>query len=160
MRRTVIASCVLVALILLTPTLVQAQAMKTPFTATQTQTGSGMPERFWVDDDGVAHGRRHPFTFELTGDISGTASSTISWNIDLATGDGDLHGSVVLDVTWDGRSGTFVGRFSGTFTSWFSSWESVAHGTGVFEGMKMFRTGTPAGPGVWTVDGMILSPRG
>lgn len=143
------------ASLLLATTGVQAKATKTPFIATITVIELGIPERSWVDDDGVQHLRGAPSIQSVTGGITGTLSVVNNVNID-PTGDGDLFGSFVITTA----EGVWEGRFSGTFTAGVGSGEFVGQGSGAFEGMKIMGTFSGVAPGVAVLDGIILSPHG
>ena len=114
----------------------------------------------WFDEDGIWHIRGataiHP---NITGDIEGFATVIFSANIDLTTGDGDLHGYAIWDATFDDLSGVFEGSFSGTFSGFVYEITTAYHGSGDFDGMKLFLTVTGAEPMEYQ-EGYILDPHG
>ncbi len=160
MKRAVIGMSVLVVSLLLATSGVQAKATKTPFTFTAADIALGEPEREWVDDEGILHVRNQAYQFVVSGDFDGTLSGLVNVNMDLATGDGDGFGTLLLAVT--GGGGTFEGRFTATFEGGAISGEFVGHGTGDFEGMKIMGTFAPAGPppAGLNFEGIVLDPHG
>ncbi len=84
---------------------------------------SGTPAKEWVDDDGIDHARGVPYTDVFTGDFPTTVSGVEGWNIDTATGAGDVFGTMTGTVE---GYGTFSGRFTATY---FVGGTFVGHAT-------------------------------
>ncbi len=164
MRRVTIGLLVLIASLLLATTGVQAKATKTPFTHLAIVTAEGVPERMWMDEEGILHIRGLTVTFDQTGDMTGTSVVVANLNIDPSTGNGHMWGSRTFVGTWHSPwgdlSGTFEGRFTGTLTAGALFGKRVSHGSGGFEGMKEKATVYSIGPGVSWNEGIILNPHG
>jgi len=74
--------------ILLVSGVAWAQAQKTPIT--WWNTGYQLleeAERFWVDEDGIEHGRDEMYRNPRNGDLIGSEVGWLSWDLDRATGD-------------------------------------------------------------------------
>jgi hypothetical protein len=118
--------------------IVWAKATKTPIAGTMSAGGVGSPESYWIDEDGIEHYRGLTVVLDfLSGDLEGTGSGAVSINLDPLTGDGEIFGPSILDVAWEGKTGTFEGHISETITGWWLVGQGVGHGTGDFEGLKM-----------------------
>lgn len=114
---------------------VRAEATTLSFTLCETAILDPDSGTARVDDEGVLHVRNLLWTstFEGTfGDgtaFAGAGSGTFSYNLDLASGNGDLFGA--FGWTFYGFRGagdvTFSGRFSGAFTAGIISNDLIAH---------------------------------
>ncbi len=160
---------ILVALLLLAATGVQAKATKAPFTGFEEFGPTGPPVSDWTAG-GIQHVRGIPIFGSMVGTIDGTLfswSNSVVFNFDLnlATGYGNGHGTCYFDVTWGEDSGTFERcRFTAKFAGPVFRVDFVGHGSGDFEGMKIKGTGIGAltGPGVGWLnhEGIVLDPHG
>lgn len=158
---------VLVVLLLLATTSVQAKATETPFTGIETTVSFGVPERAWMAD-GVLHVRGLPVesTFEGTfagGTFSFSNDVVFNLNLDPATGNGDAFGSFALDGTWGDLQGNFEGRWTMEITAGAVLLAYVGQGSGDFEGMKIMGKGTGSLPFetiVFAHEGIVLAPHG
>ncbi len=163
MRREAIA--VLVAgcvLLLLGAPQVHAQAATRSLTACETLslTDTGTMR----EQGGIQHLRDMQWTSAFVGEfgdgtpLSGKGAGLLNWNLNTATGDGDLFG----EFSWtfaDFHGGvTFSGRFSGTFDAGVIHDGWVAHG----EGMTIMGQGlSNACPGGASLqNAVILMPHG
>lgn len=125
-------------------------------------------DKLWVDDDGVQHARGWIIPAQIFGGAAGeggillgTQLAYLDWNIDLATQNGDFHGTFEREWTVKGVSGIFVGRFQATIMGGAFQGTSSAKGSGGFQGMKF--NGIFAG--IWrgggrSGTGRILDPSG
>jgi hypothetical protein len=130
-------------------------------------TGSSEPttEKAWIDDDGIGHFRGYRADEYIeNGNLAGVIHVVIDQNVNMATGDGDMHGSIVWESDDPTVKGTFEGRFDGTTTYpgsgpylYFDGYW-VLHGTGEFEGQKMQTHNYGTLPQV--CEGYILDPHG
>ena len=142
---------------------VQAIATKTPITYEFTYTDIGLPEKEWIDDDGIAHMRQTPHLGEVSGELIGITSYTGNLNLNLATFDGDGQGFQILEVEYGSLSGIFEGVMAFEINGGILTGETVCQGSGDFEGMKLM--GTISGSllvmePVFTFVGIILNPHG
>ena len=117
-------------------------------------------EKRWLDDDFIGHLRGYRSDEIITGgNLEGVIHVVIDQNVNILTGEGDMHGSIV----YVGASGTVEGRFDGTtigvgepFLYFDGYW--VLHGTGECEGQKMHIHNYGTFP--QTCEGYILDPHG
>ena len=130
-------------------------ATTTSFAATAVETPSGEPARMWLDEDGILHIRGLPVSGPVSGDLEGTISILANLNLDLATGSGDLFGSLTLETS----VGTWDSHFSGTITGGLASGEFVGKSP---DGRKIMGTFTERAsePGTVDFEGVILNPKG
>ena len=113
-------------------------AIIVPFEAEERLAPTGPPERVWVSDDGIQHTRNAPVAGIVWGDINGTITILGNRNLDLATGHGAAHAEAVVDVEWNGLTGTFEGRSQWKLEAFrIVDGQFIGHGTGDFEGMLM-----------------------
>ena len=121
-----------------------------------------------VDDDGVLHVRDQLWTSTFEGTFAGgtafagAGSGTFSYNLDLASGNGDLFGAfrwTFHDFRGAGDV-TFSGRFSGAFAAGVISNDLIGHA-----GVMMLAAHAPSdsvvcpsGAEPWA--GTILMPQG
>jgi hypothetical protein len=130
-------------------------------TATAVNDPSPGFDRLWVDEDGVQHARGWIIPATVVDEGGGNQVSFIDWNIDLATGNGDFHGTVVRNWTVKGTTGTFEGRFDGTIEGFLFQGTVSSQGSGGFDGMKYKGVFTGVwGEGVVGETGVILDPKG
>jgi hypothetical protein len=137
-----------------------ATADSTPFTADFGPPSGGSPaEREWLEG-GVFHFRNAVELDPISGDINGTATLSTNGDIDTVGGRGHLFGSFLLEVTWQGLSGTWSGHYSVTFSSGDpASGQFAGAGDGGLAGTKLLGTITESGPGTFQLEGVILSPQ-
>ena len=118
--------------------------------ATETVCTIPVPGKQWVSGDGILHVRgqvRHDRVRPNPGQgdprIDGFADLTADLEMDLATGDGSLAGSVQvtpLDPAYHGSS--FVGHFTAKLTGGLAVGRADAQGNGDFDGLKLSGTFT------------------
>jgi len=117
-------------------------ATDTVVTATSTVALDFTTGRIWEDDEGVQHGRGIVLTYQVSGEaegipFTGTGTGEISWNTELATGNGDgFTKKDVYEITWGDLSGTFSGHASWTATGGQNEGTFVHIGRGDFRQMK------------------------
>jgi len=154
-----------IAMLLIAPGVTWAQASTEPVEGTIEDLVT-IPGISWVDEDGILHVRNQITEQKVQGDIVGDQVVTISLNVNLGTGEGDLHGSFELTNATAvrlGLTGSFEGRFDGLIVGGSSIFSvNGPRGSGDFDGMKMRVTGqNPAGSAdPTTYSGQILSPKG
>jgi len=123
------------------------------------------PGRAWITKGGIEQIRGAVAEGSVTGDVlSGSMTVVEDETINLNTGEGCVHGKVVLTAADGTFEGSFVAFVTGGF---YVSGRAVGHGTGVYEGQKMMASfeghlemvdGVPTT--IADVEGMILSPHG
>jgi hypothetical protein len=69
-------------------------------------------ERFWVDEDGIEHGRNEMYSNPRRGDMVGDEIGWTSWDQDRATGDYFEHGYFAFTGSVLGEPGDGVGRYT------------------------------------------------
>lgn len=116
--------------------------------ATETVCTIPDPGKQWVSGDGILHVRgqvRHDRVVPNPGQgdprVNGFADLTANLDLDLATGDGTLAGSVQvtpLDPVYHGAS--FVGHFNAKLTAGLAIGRADAQGIGDFDGLKLSGT--------------------
>ena len=89
-----------------------AQAVTMPITAVGGPMTVLDPGRVWVDEDMIVHLRGRVFTYENTGDLTGTSTVTLNLNFHMITGDGDCSGTHTFVGTLFGVPGGHSGRFA------------------------------------------------
>lgn len=158
MKRIAILGLVILAMMLLPLGQVQSAAVKTTFMVIRSPppAPTGDPDRMWVSD-GILHFRNWPFRTGVEGEIEGPVDFLANANIDLATGNQESWGPFTFHATWRGMTGTFEGRFTARVIDGVVSSRIVGHGTGDFEGMKLFWV--DLGDGV-NAEVTILNPHG
>lgn len=135
-------------------------AVKIDFESEELLAPTGPLGKIWVSDDGVQHIRDFEVAGPVWGDINGTLTVVANINLDLATGDGTGHGTFVLDVEWNGLTGTFEGTSQWKYDGFLvSNGKGSADGTGDFEGMHM-QANFFDDHGRTPLIGTILIPRG
>ena len=142
---------------------VTAKSTTTSFVAQESVAPVGPPERQWISEDGVLHVRNRPAEGTIWGDLNGTVTVISNINLDLATGNGTGHSTIIREGEWNGMTGSFEGRSQFTFVGFqFNEGQTTAHGTGDFEGllMKVTFTSNPNDPSIFDVVGTILDPLG
>ena len=147
-RITLLVLIVIIAVLILSAVLASASAERYTFEATQAfifpQPDPPFPvPKFRTWDSGPnRHVRNNYLAFSVTGDVKGTNHLLINSNTDIATGDGVMWSSIVLDLEWDGNKGTFEGKSQNRVTGGQVLNQARTHfvgqGTGEFEGMTMF----------------------
>ena len=158
---------------LLSCLLFSAMAFAAPASVTETSittvtVATTGPDKEWLDEDGVLHTRGLILHADVFGGavgeegiLLGTQTAVLAFNIDLATGNGDLHGTFVRSWTVKGVSGTFSGSFQSTIMGFFFVGTVTAKGSDGFAGMV--HTAVVAGVfggGGLSSTGTILDPSG
>lgn len=116
--------------------------------ATETVCTIPVPGEQWVSGDGILHVRgqlRHDRVVPNPGQgdprVDGFADLTADLDMDLATGDGTLAGTVQvtpLDPAYHGAS--FFGHFNAKLTGGLAVGRADAQGIGDFDGLKLSGT--------------------
>jgi hypothetical protein len=95
----------------------------------------------WTDSDGVTHIRRMIVATDLSGQdvhgvpVTGTGTYEANFNIDFATGDGDMRAWGPLVMDYGDYSGSWRVMFTATLTGWVYDGEfNAARGYGDFAG--------------------------
>lgn len=91
-----------------------AKTDRIPFSGVDTFIAQTDPGRQWVSDDGILHVRGSVSTYTSTSDsvyYAGEAVIVVNYNLDLATGNGQLWGTSHLSNGDGGFDGTWVGKF-------------------------------------------------
>jgi len=163
MRRKVAQIVVILSLIALLALIVasaSAQSTKTYFEAEEQLAPVGPPGKVWGNEDGIEHIRDLPVAGPVWGDLAGTLSINANINWD-ATGTGTAYGTAILDVEWNGKTGTFEGRSQWKYAGFVvADGQFVGHGTGDFAGMQMKADFYATGGGVAALVGTINDPHG
>ena len=146
---------------------VNIAVVKTPYTVTTgPYTLVDLPERAWVDEEGVLHIRGLAAIGPVAGDYGGTIFLVQDENVDTITGDGDYHGYFIWQTVIDGQSGSFEGHYSGNIHGFsgavlsglYTDEEWVAQGTEGLKRMKIMGTTLPGtGVGPYTHLGILFS---
>jgi len=146
---------------------VNMAVVKTPYTVTTgPYTLVDLPQRAWVDEEGILHIRGLAAIGQVAGDYGGTILIVQDENVDTITGDGDYHGYFIWETVIDGRSGIFEGRYSGNIHGFsgavlsglYTDEEWVAQGIYGLKGMKIMGKTLPGtGVGPYTHLGILLS---
>ncbi len=113
---------------------VGAKATSLSFELCEAATLGDQLDRAWVDDAGIYHVRNLVWTSSFEGTFgdgtafTGEGSGVFSYNVDTASGLGDLFGAFSWTFRDFGGAGdvTFSGRFSGAFTPSITN-DLVAH---------------------------------
>ena len=174
MKKTVLWLVVAFSVLCAAAPVMAAPAAKIPFTA---EAGFGFgnvsPGTQWITADGIYHFKGAVSTGNVSihsalGDMVGTMRMVHDLALDLNTGLGDCHGKFVITVF--GVVGTFEGSEHGTHTvtdRHYISGGLVAHGTGVFDGLKIMASYTGAIVTIDThqvtladIEGILLAPSG
>ena len=163
MKKAVLILFVSLALFFMLTPLVAAPATKTPFAGEMTMM-LVYPGKVWTTADGIEQVKGAVAEGSITGDISGSMAVTEDETLDLNTGEGYVHGKVVMTTA----EGTFEGSFVGFITDYYyMRGKAVGQGTGAYEGQKMmasFEGHSEMVDGVPTtmadLEGIILSPHG
>ena len=151
---------ILTAAMLLVTATASAQAEEVEVCGEQFTTGVIDPGTAWVDDEGITHVRGLILAVAFFGDIVGTATQHLDYNID-PFGNGDLHGTAVFMGTIFGDEAMLSGRFAGDISGGVFSADSIGHGTiGGAQAKSSLTTTGVLGSGVATYDGTILFPHG
>ena len=147
-RITLLVLIVILATLILGAIPASARAERYEFNSTQSFIFPQPPPPFpvpesrtWVSD-GISHVRNNFLAFSVTGDVNGTNYLLINSNTDIATGDGVMWATIVLDLEWNGMYGTFEGKSQNEVIGGGVLNQGRTHfvgqGTGDFEGMTMF----------------------
>ncbi len=161
-KTNILVSMTLSAAVLLVTGTASGAAIEVPVSGGQMTVGVLDPGTSWVDEEGITHVRGQILFLELTGDLEGFVIQILDFNIDFATGNGDLHGSALFVGTLNGvGAGELSGHFAGDVSGFFFSAESSAHGN--FGGHKAHSHVTTTGllgSGFATYTGTVLFPHG
>ena len=150
----------LIALLILIVASVSAQSTKSDFSAVEALIPTGPPGRVWVSEDGIQHIRDFPVAGPVWGDLNGTLAIVANVNWD-ASGNGTAYGTAILDVEWNGKTGTFEGRSQWKYANFaVVDGQFVGHGTGDFAGMHMKADFYAIGGGEAALVGTINDPKG
>lgn len=156
MRKT---TGIVVALFVLLALAIPAAAKtdRVPFSGQDTFIAQTDPGRQWFSDEGrIMHVRGSVSTYTSTSDsvyYEGDAVIVVNYNLDLATGNGQLWGSSRLSTSTGGFDGTWVGKF--TAFSWAGN--GLAKGFGDMVGYQQRFTLQAASFGD-TVEGFTFLP--
>ena len=159
----ILAGTALLLAAMLVAGIVWAKATKAAISGTYTSMIVGEPERSWIDEEGILHVRRMPtLTTFTSGDLVGTVNGIANYNLTWPSGTGDGSAFWVMNVSWQGLSGTFEGRFTADIVEHWAEAEAILHGTaGDFVGMKMLLSVEGGSYGFpLEFDGVILDPHG
>lgn len=117
MRRLSVALVAAILALALAGPAVQARTTFIPFSCAEHFADNPEPGRVWVDDDFVLHVRGSQWIYEHEGDryCAGEAHVVVNLNVDLATGEGNLWGTIHVDL--DGIDGGWHRTFSAHFTN-------------------------------------------
>ena len=147
-RITLLVLIMIIALLILGAAPASAKAERYVFESTQAFIFPQPPPPFPVpefrtwDSGPIRHVRNSYLAFSVTGDVNGTNHLVINSNTNIATGDGVMWSSIVLDLEWNGLHGTFEGKSQNQVTGGAVLNQTRTHfvgkGTGDFEGMTMF----------------------
>ena len=147
------------AMLMITAT---ASAQPTEVTVSGGQTSVDVaPGRVWFTGV-ILHVRGRIISVTLTGDIAGTATQILDFNINTVTSEGDLRGSVEFTGTLVGvGAGELRGTFAGDISAGVFSVESFGHGTfgGNVAHSRVTTTGV-FGSAIATYDGTVRFPNG
>jgi hypothetical protein len=135
------------------------RAEMTPFTARLVFDVPDPPApeaRLWIDGGGNLHLRNGRRAADVSGDLEGRFFGVANLNVDAATFAGTGFGTFDMEVTWQGRTGTWSGSYSATIDgpSFFSRF--VAQGSGGLAGTRIFGTTVDDGDDL-LVNGQVLS---
>ena len=114
----------------------------------------------WVSDDGILHGRGRieEFVFyaqdpaTMAGEIVGIGVSVGNANIDLATGDGRIFGTVSVIYLPVSTTETFDGRYQGGLTASGVLGQGISHGSGEARNQKLKLDFESAPPPQWLLE--------
>ena len=178
MKKQVLFVFVLIATLLVATGSAAAKATRTEFRGTYYNCGpTGPPAKVWETGDGrVLHMRGSPGRGYATSThdyYNATNEDLASYDLNLVTGSGGLHGTFEKTVTTKGINGGWQGTFGGHFKNGLAYLSIVGHGTGELAGMKYFAKFVPITPlpavhlclpgelaGLSEVTGVILDMRG
>jgi hypothetical protein len=92
-----------------------------------------------ITGNGIQHVRNQIYASPVEGDLAGTSIVEFNADIDLATGNGNAHGSFSFsgDCIPCSSSGDFEGNALGKFESWVFTGSFVGQGSGGFDGLKI-----------------------
>jgi hypothetical protein len=160
--RIIGVSLVLMAGSLMVAGVAWAQAEETPITIRFICEDVGEPERFWVDEDGIEHGRDHLEDCTLRRDMVGTTLGLSSWDLDpdagyyLSRGYYAFTGRIL-----GGEMTTGVGRYTleGNRINgvWYYTSDDIIHLAG---GGLVKLSGDWRGGRLLVVSGVLLDPPG
>jgi hypothetical protein len=166
----------LIAMLLLVAVPVAARAKKTEVEAIDYGCQITDPGVMWIDDEGFLHIRGQKYEGIAVSDdprFDGvTAIDDASMNMDMATGDYNMHGTGSLVPSDPGIDGMWEVMFNSHMVGGVLTARGVLHGSGDLEGLKGKVTiempdgvpepnpceAAPAYVGLWTVT--VLDPHG
>ena len=159
-KTNILTSITLTAAVLLVTGLASGAATEVAVSGGQMTVAVIDPGRSWVDGEGITHVRGVILEVTFSGDLEGTVTQHLNYNIDPA-GNGDLHGSAEFEGTLSGVAGELAGRFAGDISAGVFSADSVGLGTiGGAKAQSRVTTTGVLGSGVATYTGRILFPQG
>jgi hypothetical protein len=136
-----------------------AQVSKIPFTARLVFDNPDPPApeaRLWIDGGGNLHLRNGRRAATVSGDFVGRFEGVANLDVDAATFVGTGFGTFVLNVTWQGKTGTWSGSYSATLDGANFTARSVAQGSGGLSGTRVFATSVQEGDDL-IVTGHVLT---
>jgi hypothetical protein len=148
--------------ILAVPTTATAKTVRTPFTGFDTVAGAPLDDgRTWTTEDGVQHVRGMVVPYASSSNTEyyeGATTLVINWNLDTATMEGSMWGTIHLALsTMDGGfDGTWTAKFAGPTDPWTG--QGVARGYGEAEGLLQRYELVSTGPGSDQVSGVLINP--
>jgi hypothetical protein len=160
--KRLIAVVAAVLMILAVPTTASATTVRTPFTGSDTIAGAPIDNgRTWTTGKGVEHLRGMVVPYASSSDsdyYEGTSTLVINWNLDTATMEGPMWGTMHLALSTmnGGFVGTWTAKFAGPNAPWAG--QGVAKGYGDAEGLTQRYEIVSTGPWSDQVSGVIINP--
>lgn len=144
------------------PTTATAKTARTPFTGSDTIAGAPIDNgRTWTTGNGVEHLRGMVVPYASSSDseyYEGTTTLVINWNLDTATTEGPMWGTIHLALSTmnGGFVGTWTAKFAGPDAPWTG--QGQAKGYGDAEGLIQRYEIVSTGPWSDQVSGVIINP--
>lgn len=157
MKRLILACAVATLLIAAFAPTALATTTKIPFTFDEVVVAEPVPGEMTIAD-GVVSLRGAVWLATTTGTpaIEGTDTIYLNFDLDLATGSGELWGTDVLQPSAS-PGGSYRCTWHGTFVDFSWSGKGVCHGQGTLDGWQLRYTIRPAGEG-YHVQGSYFLP--
>ena len=155
-----VLAALLMALVVPAPAM--ARTVRTPFTGVDNVAGAPIEDgRTWFTGDGVQHvrGMVVPYYSTSTSEYyQGRTTLVINWNLDTATMQGTMWGTVHLALTTMG--GGFAGSWTAKFAGPDAPWTGRGMAKGYGDAQGLFQRYQIASTGPWSdqVTGMIINP--
>jgi hypothetical protein len=119
-KRVPVLALALLACVVFMSGIAWAESIEYPVNCTYKYGGTHIAKQ-WIDEDGILHLRGITYNLNSTGGnitITIDQGGVCNHNYNLVTGDGDFWGDdYVVQVTWEGLTGTFRGSHSGIRTN-------------------------------------------